>query len=85
LKILLDHNLDRRLKQSLTDYETTTTQEHGWADLLNGDLLAYAEAEGFNVMLTADSNLKNQQNISGRNIAVLVLRAPTIAWQLTSK
>lgn len=76
MKILLDHNLDRRLKQHLTDHETSTTQEQGWADLLNGDLLASAEAEGFNVLLTADANLKNQQNISDRNIAVLVLRAP---------
>lgn len=75
MKILLDHNLDRRLKQYFPDYEVATTHEQGWADMINGDLLASAAAEGFNVMLTADANLKNQQNISGRDIAVLVLRA----------
>jgi predicted nuclease of predicted toxin-antitoxin system len=75
LKILLDHNLDRRLKQHLTDYETATTQEKGWADVLNGELLSLAEQYGFDVLLTADSNIKNQQNISGHRIAILVLRA----------
>jgi predicted nuclease of predicted toxin-antitoxin system len=75
LKILLDHNLDRRLKQYLTSYETATAQEQGWADLLNGELLDAAESNGFSVLLTADANIKNQQNISARNIAVIVLRA----------
>jgi len=56
LKILLDHNLDRRLKQFLTDYDTATTQEQGWADVLNGELLSLAEQNGFDVLLTADSN-----------------------------
>jgi predicted nuclease of predicted toxin-antitoxin system len=75
LKILLDHNLDRRLKQHLTEYQCATTQECGWADVLNGELLALAETNGFDVLLTADSNIKHQQNLSGRNIAILVLRA----------
>ncbi len=39
MKILLDHNLDRRLKNYLTEYETATTQEQGWADALNGELI----------------------------------------------
>jgi predicted nuclease of predicted toxin-antitoxin system len=75
LKILLDHNLDRRLKNYLTNYETATTQEQGWADVLNGELLALAEENNFDVLLTADSNIKNQQNLSNRKIAILVIRA----------
>ena len=75
MKILLDHNLDRRLKQYLTDYDTSTTQEQGWADVLNGELLSLAEQNGFGVLLTADSNIKSQQNLSGRRISILVLRA----------
>jgi len=75
LKILLDHNLDRRLKIYLTEYETATTQEQGWADALNGELLALAEENGFQVLLTADANIKNQQNLSNRKISILVLRA----------
>lgn len=75
MKILLDHNLDRRLKNYLTEYETATTQEQDWADALNGELLTLAEENGFDVLLTADANIKNQQNISDRKISILVLRA----------
>ncbi|CAN5395872.1 hypothetical protein BH10ACI1_BH10ACI1_10570 [soil metagenome] len=75
MKILLDHNLDRRLKNYLTDYETATTQEQNWADALNGELLTLAEENSFDVMLTADSNIKTQQNMSNRTISILVLRA----------
>ena len=75
MKILLDHNLDRRLKNYLTEYETATTQEQNWANALNGELLALAEENGFDVLLTADANIKSQQNLSNRKIAILVLRA----------
>ena len=74
MKILLDHNLDRRLKNYLTEYETSTTQEQNWADALNGELLTLAEENGFDVLLTADANIKNQQNLSNRKISILVLR-----------
>ena len=75
MKILLDHNLDRRLKNHLSGFETATTQESGWADVLNGELLSLAETSSFDVLLTADANIKNQQNLSNRSISILVLRA----------
>lgn len=75
MKILLDHNLDRRLKQYFHDHEVLTTQEKGWADVLNGELLRLAEANGFEVMITADTNIKAQQNMDGRSISIVVLRA----------
>jgi predicted nuclease of predicted toxin-antitoxin system len=75
LKILLDHNLDRRLRNYFPEHDAATTQERGWADVSNGELLTLAESNGFEVLLTADANIKNQQNISGRKIAILVLRA----------
>jgi predicted nuclease of predicted toxin-antitoxin system len=75
LKILLDHNLDRRLKNHLAEYETATTQEKGWADVLNGELLKLAEENCFDVMLTADSNIQAQQNMEHRTISILVIRA----------
>lgn len=75
MKILLDHNLDRRLKNYLTEYQTSTVQEQGWSDVLNGELLTLAEENDFDVLLTADSNIKNQQNPAYRKIAILVLRA----------
>ena len=76
MKILLDHNLDRRLKRYLTDFKVSTTQEQGWSDLSNGQLLSAADTNGFDVLLTADSNIKHQQNLTGRKISILILRAP---------
>ena len=75
MKILLDHSLDRRLKRHLTGHEVSTTQEQGWADVLNGELLSLLEANGFDLMLTADAKIKSQQNLSNRNISIVVLRA----------
>ena len=75
MKILLDHNLDRRLKSHLLEHDTSTTQERGWADVVNGKLLDLLEVNGFNVLLTADANIKDQQNISNRSFSILVLRA----------
>ncbi|MGQ0541453.1 MAG: DUF5615 family PIN-like protein [Blastocatellia bacterium] len=75
MKILLDHNLDRRLKEHLVDHEVSTTYELHWSDLVNGELLVLAEQSGFQVLLTADSNISTQQNIAGRRISVIVLRA----------
>ena len=75
MKILLDHNLDRRLKNHLSEYETATTQEKSWSDVLNGELLTLLEKNNFDVMLTADSNIKAQQNMANRTISILVLRA----------
>lgn len=55
-----------------------TTHERGWSDLKNGDLLARAEAEGFDALVTTDQNLRYQQNLSGRSLGVLVLT--TTSW-----
>jgi predicted nuclease of predicted toxin-antitoxin system len=76
LKILLDHNIDRRLRQYLDGFEVSTTLENGWAELTNGELLSVAEQSGYDVLLTADSNIKYQQNIKARQISIVILRAP---------
>lgn len=44
-----------------------------WQELENGDLLSAAEAEGFDLMITADKNLSYQQNLVGRRLALLIL------------
>ncbi len=74
MKVLLDHNLDRRLKRYLPDHEVSTTFEMGWADLLNGELLTIAQ-EQFEVMLTSDTNIQHQQNLTKYAIAIIVFRA----------
>jgi hypothetical protein len=52
----------------------------GWHELENGDLLSSAEASGFEVMVTGDKNLSYQQNLAGRQLALVVL--PTIDWNV---
>ena len=49
----------------------------GWARLSNGDLLAAAE-KYFDAFITTDQNLRYQQNLAGRRLAILVL--PTTSW-----
>jgi hypothetical protein len=56
----------------LTDFEVTTVQELGWAGITNGALLQLAEDE-FNVLITSDQNLKYQQNLTRRQLAILQL------------
>jgi hypothetical protein len=52
--------------------------QRGWRELTNGDLLSAAERDGFDVMLTADTNLRYQQNLAIRRIAIVALA--TNAW-----
>ncbi len=75
MKVLLDHNLDRRLKTHLEPIECATTFEQGWSELTNGELLSAAEGAGFDVLLNADASIPKQQNITGRTISIVVLRA----------
>ncbi|MBL8179678.1 MAG: hypothetical protein JNK48_33680 [Bryobacterales bacterium] len=47
--------------------------ERGWDRLVNGDLLAEVEAAGFDILVTTDKNMRHQQNLKGRRIALVVL------------
>jgi hypothetical protein len=47
----------------------------GWAKLSNGDLLAAAE-KSFDAFITTEQNLRYQQNLAGRRLAILVLQPP---------
>jgi hypothetical protein len=61
----------------LGDHSVATAHEKGWATLTNGELLAAAEGS-FDVFITTDQNLRHQQNLTGRRLAILVL--PTTSW-----
>jgi hypothetical protein len=54
----------------------------GWADLSNGDLLDASE-KSFDLLMTTDQNLKYQQNLAGRRLAILVL--PTTSWPIIQR
>ena len=58
-------------------FEVTTTYERDWSRLKNGELLDAAERHGFEVLVTTDSNLKYQQDLKSRRIAIVVLSTPS--------
>ena len=75
--MLFDQGTPVPLRQSLTRHEVTTAYERGWSNLKNGELLDAAEKEGFAVLVTTDLNLKYQQNLKSRRIAIVVLATPS--------
>jgi hypothetical protein len=52
----------------------------GWEALTNGDLLAAAEADGFELLITADKNIRYQQKLTERTIALIVLSTNDCHW-----
>ena len=73
MKILFDQGTPAPLRQYLAEHDVDLAYERGWSKLSNGDLLSTAENEGYQLLITTDQNLRYQQNISGRRLAVLVL------------
>ena len=83
MKLLFDQGTPVPLRNYLPNHIVETAYEKGWSNLKNGDLLTLAEAEGFEVLVTTDQNLRYQQNLSGRRIGVLVLL--TTNWSRIKK
>ena len=73
MRILLDQNMPLRIRGILPAHDVRTAFQMGWARLSNSDLLDAAEQAGFEALLTSDQNMVFQQNLAGRNIAVVVL------------
>src|SRR5882762_3546598 len=73
MRILFDKSAPFGLLRHLGGHTVSTADDQGWDRLANGDLLAAAESAGFEVLLTADKNLRYQQKLSGRGIALVVL------------
>ena len=71
MRVLFDQGTPLPLRESLGEHDTSTAYEHGWSTLKNSDLLDAAEIEGF-------ENLRHQQNLRARSIAIVVLR--TTSW-----
>lgn len=78
MRILFDQGTPVPLRRILTGHEVVTAFELNWQQLQNGRLLAAAEAAGFAVLITTDRQLRYQQNLAGRQIAIIVL--PTTSW-----
>lgn len=80
MRILFDHSVPRGIARSLIGHIVIRAKDRGWDTLSNGNLLAAAEQAGFDLLLTADKNMRYQQNLVGRRIALIVLSTPQ--WPL---
>jgi predicted nuclease of predicted toxin-antitoxin system len=72
MKILLDECVPWPMHKFLAGHECSTAQQSGWGGIKNGDLLRLAEGE-FDLFITSDQNIRYQQNLAGRQIAILEL------------
>lgn len=78
MRILFDQGTPVPLRRYLPGHSIDTAYERGWSELANGNLLAKAEQEGYELLVTTDRNLRYEQNLEGRQIAIAVLT--TTSW-----
>jgi predicted nuclease of predicted toxin-antitoxin system len=72
MRILLDECVPWPLHKLLSGHSCSTVQDKGWGGIKNGDLLQRAEGN-FDLFITSDQNIRYQQNLAGRRIAILEL------------
>jgi len=73
MKILLDECVPVQVRSALAGHDVATAQKMGWSGISNGELLQHAEQAGFDLFIVADKNLRYQQNLKGRKLAILEL------------
>jgi hypothetical protein len=80
MHILFDHGVPAPLAGHLPRHVVEKARDRGWDRLKNGDLLAQATLAGFDMLVTTDKNMRYQQNLEDRRIAIVVLSTPQ--WPL---
>ena len=76
--VLFDQGTPAPLRHALVGHVVETAYERGWSRLKNGELIATAQSAGFDVFVTTDKNLRYQQNLDNRDMAIVVLH--TTSW-----
>ena len=71
--VLCDNGAPRGLARFLTGHSVEEARARGWEELSNGELIDAAERAGFELMVTTDKNIRHQQNLRARKIALVVL------------
>lgn len=78
MKVLFDQGTPAPLRKALVNHDVSTAYELGWSELQNGALIEAAEDAMFEVFVTTDKNLKYQQNLLSRRLAIVVIL--TTSW-----
>ncbi len=73
MKVLFDQGTPIAIRNALQGHVVRTAHEQGWSTLSNGELLRVAEEDGFEVLLSTDTSLPHQQNLTGLKLAVVIL------------
>ena len=73
MRVLFDQATPVPIRKFLIGHTVRTAAQEQWDTLKNGDLLTAAEHAGFEVFLTTDKNMRDQQNMARRTIAVVVI------------
>ena len=73
MKVLFDQGTPAPLRHFLAGHDVETAYERAWSQVKNGALIAAMEQAGFEVLVTTDQNLKYQQNLTGRKVAIVVI------------
>ena len=73
MRVLFDNGTPRGVAAALKNHVVEECRSRGWDSLRNGELLDAAEAAGFDVLVTTDRNMRHQQTLTGRKIAVVIL------------
>ena len=71
-RVILDENLPQPLRLLLGTHTVVTVQHQGWSGIQNGDLLKLIDGD-FDIIITGDKNLRYQQNLAGRKVAIIEL------------
>jgi hypothetical protein len=77
MRLLIDECVDESLRLLFHGYDCQTARFANLAGLKNGRLLDAAEAAGFDVLITVDQSIPDQQNLAGRRVSLLILQART--------
>ena len=75
MKLLLDENLPHQLRHELPGHDCFTVAYMGWGGIENGTLLSLAASHGFDAVLTKDTKVEHEQNLTNLPIAVIVIDA----------
>ncbi len=78
MRVLFDQGTPAPLRRHLGGHTVDTVAERGWSELGNGDLIAKAEEEGYDIVVTTDQNMRYQQDLTGKHLAIVVLLST--AW-----
>ena len=71
-RVLLDECLPRPMRRDRAIFEVETVQGAGFAGLQNGALIAAINGR-FDVLVTVDSSMRFQQNLSAIQFGIIVL------------